>query len=73
MRGSREKTREAIETLLEAHANPAMACLLAPMVTLPDTDELLDQQLADWAGLMCSLRSDTATPLEVVEREAAEA
>lgn len=73
MSGSRAKTKAAIDILLDTHANPAVASLAGAMITLPETDELLDTQLGEWAILLLSLRSDDATPLEVVERAAAEA
>ena len=71
MIGSRAKTKAAIDVLLDTHANPAIASLAGAMITLPETDELLDQQLGEWAILLLSLRSDNATPLEIVEHEAA--
>jgi hypothetical protein len=72
MIGSREKSRAAIEAYLDANY-PTMACLIAPQVNLPDSDQALDDELERYARLFISLRSDDAKPLEVTDGTLTEA
>lgn len=66
LKGSREKCREAIDEILAEKVGAAMSCLIAPQITLPDTDEELDEKIVEWCGLMLQMRSDDATPAEVI-------
>lgn len=70
MQGSREKTKIVIEALIDEKLPPAFAAFAAAQITLPNSDQELDQQLADYASMCLQLRSDDATVLEVTERAA---
>lgn len=66
MKGSREKCREAIDEILAEKLGAGMACIVAPQINLPATDEDLDAKIVEWAGLLLQMRSDDAPAAEVI-------
>jgi hypothetical protein len=62
---SLEKVRAFAEQMIAEKLNPATAAMLAPMLTLPDTDAECDDELERYARLCCELRSDDAPHLQV--------